>query len=389
MKRVFHSIVPALLLVVWFVPTASAFVYRSGGEIYLTGNYEEDLYLFGSSVNFEGNLRGDMISAARTVTVDGELDGTVSAFAQRVTINGDIRRSLRGAAQFFTINSTVEGDVVAFAQEVTLTSDALLMHDAALFGAELVVDGVVEGDCDLKGGTVTISGRVDGNVRITADKITISPSAVIEGDLDYESATRAKIAPEAQIVGETRYKKITHSSKSEVEVPLAPPPASWLWSFLFFCGTFIIGLILILFKRDMVERIAMDMRHRVLLHGLLGLLLLIVVPVLIVLLAITFIGLPVAAAGTTAYILLFIVSKIFVGITLGMVIISLFKRSGHISLGWSLLLGLILLALLFKIPFFGWLVYIAAWAVGSGAVTFCFFRRRKPDTQTPAEAIPA
>jgi cytoskeletal protein CcmA (bactofilin family) len=378
-----------LLLAVWLVPTASAFVYRSGDEIYLTGNYEEDLYLFGSSVNFEGNLRGDMISAARTITVNGELDGSVNAFAQRVTINGDVRRSLRGAAQFFTINSTVEGDVVAFAQEVILTGDALLMHDVALFGAELVVDGVIEGNCDLRGGAVTISGRVDGDVKIRADKITISPSAVIEGDLDYESTSRAKIAAEAQIVGETRYKKITRSSKNEVELPMSPPPTSWLWSFLFFCGTFIIGLVLILFKRDMVERIATDMRHRVLLHGLLGLLLLIVVPVLILLLAITFIGLPLAAAGTTVYILLFIVSKIFVGITLGMVIISWFKHEGRISLGWSLLLGMILLSLLFKIPFFGWLVYIAAWAIGAGAITFCFFRRRVPATEPSTGATSA
>ncbi len=386
MKRVLRSIVPVLFLAVWIVPTASAFVYRSGDEIYLTGNYEEDLYLFGSSVNFEGNLRGDLISAAYTVTVNGELDGSVNAFARRVTINGDIRRSLHGAAEFFTINSTVEGDVVAFAQEVILTSDALLMHDVALFGANLIVDGVIEGDCDLKGGTVTISGRIDGNVRITADKITISPSAVIEGDLDYESTSRAKIASEAQVVGETRYKRMTRSSMNEADLPMSPPPSSWLWSFLFFCGTFIIGLILILFKRDMIERVSTDMRQRFLLHGLVGFLLLMVAPVLILLLAITFIGLPLAAAGTTVYILLFIVSKIFVGITLGMVVISLFKHNGRISLGWSLLLGMTLLSLLFKIPVFGWLVYLAAWAIGAGAITFCFFRRRKPDVGTHAEA---
>jgi hypothetical protein len=46
-------------------------------------------------------------------------------------------------------------------------------------------------------------------------------------------------------------------------------------------------------------------------------------------------------------------------------------------MGWSLVVGLILLALLYKIPILGWFIYLAAWSVGIGAMSMLLFRKRK------------
>lgn len=374
MIRIATGLTVMLLIFALLAPSVSGYVFRSEDEIYMTGNFEEDMFLFGSSVNFDGTLRGDILASAWTTTINGDVDGSIMVAGRRVTINGDVRRSVRVAGQFMSLNSVVEGDLVAFGQEVYIANDAMLMRDAAIFGAEIILDGVIEGDCELYGGTVTISGRIDGNAKVHAEKITISTTAVIEGNLEYKSPTRAKIAPEAQILGEVKYRKLTRSTQNELEFPLQPPPSSWIWSFLFFCGTFIIGLILILFKRDVVERVATDMKSRFVLHGLVGLLLIFLVPVLLLLVAISVIGLPLAGVGVAVYFIVMVTAKIFVGITLGMVVISLLKSSGRTSLGWSLLLGMLILSLLFKIPVLGWIVYLAAWAIGAGAMTFCFFR---------------
>ncbi|MFH2057197.1 MAG: polymer-forming cytoskeletal protein [bacterium] len=369
--------------------SAQAYDFRAEDDIYLTGNFDEDLLLFGTSVSFDGFVRGDILTATRTLTFDGEIDGNLCAAGERLTVNGDVRRSIRCAGQYVTINSVVEGDVIVFGQQILLSNQATVMRDCALFGADLTIDGTIESDCDLHGGVVTISGRIMGDVDISGGQIILTPQAVIEGDLNYESHEKARISPEAQILGDTKWKRTRDKSGTEVSFPATPPPQSWLWGFLFLCGSLLIGVLIIVFKHDMVERITSDMKKNGLLHFLMGLLVVLLMPVLILLIAITVIGLPVAAAGMTVYFLLFILAKIVVGIWLGRLLLEAMSHGKKVSLGWSLVLGMLLLFLLFKIPVLGWVIYLLAWVMGAGALTMCFFRRKRVVVETEQPATPA
>lgn len=370
-----------IILLLLTAVSAQAYDFRAEDDIYLTGNFDEDLLLFASSVSFDGFVRGDILSAARTLTFDGEVDGNLCAAGERLTVNGDVRRSVRIAGQYITVNSVIEGDLIAFGQQVLLSNQASVMRDCALFGAELTIDGTVENDCDLRGGVVKISGRIMGNVDIKGSDIILTPQAVIEGDLNYESHEKARISPEAQVLGDTKWKRTRESSGAEVSFPATPPPESWLWSFLFLCGSLLIGVLITVFKHDMIDRITQDMKKNGLLHFLLGLLVVLLMPVLILLTAITVLGLPVAVAGSTVYILLFLLAKVIVGIWLGRLLLEALSHGRKVSLGWSLVLGMLLLFLLFKIPILGWLIYLAAWVLGAGALTLCFFRRKTVVTE--------
>jgi cytoskeletal protein CcmA (bactofilin family) len=368
-----------LVVITLLLACASSYGYdvRTEDDIYLTGNFDEDLLLFGGTVSFDGFVRGDIITAARTLTFDGEIDGNLWAVGERVTVNCDLRRSARCGGQYVTVNSTVEGDLIAFGQDILISSEATVMRDCALFGAKLIIDGTVEADCDLRGGVVTISGHILGDVEIDGGEVILTPQAVIEGDLYYESSKKARISPEAQVLGNTKWKKTRRESSSDIDFPATPPPGSWLWSFLFLCGSLLIGVIITVFKHDMVERITTDIKRNGLLHFLLGLLVVTLMPFLIVLIAITVIGLPVAVAGVTVYTLLFLLAKVVVGIWLGRLILEQLSGGRKVSLGWSLILGMVVLALLFKIPILGWLIYLLAWILGAGALTMCFFRRKR------------
>ena len=384
MRNVFLTAAFGAMTALFLVAPLTAYDIRTGDEIYLSGDFDDDLFLLGGIVNFDGFVHGDIITAGNTITCNGTIDGNLLAAGERVTVSGEVRRSVRSFGRYVTVKSTVAGDLTAFAQEVHVTTDALLMRDCALFGYEIIVNGQIERNCHLYGETVTISGKIAGDVEIEAEEIRITPEAVIEGDLKYKSHCRADISPEAQIIGETKWKKVSRSSSTEFSFPLVLPPSSAIWNILLFCGSLIIGLVLVLFRPDMVGRVANDMKSNFIVHGLLGLMIIVVMPILLIPALIAF---PLALVGFSIYVILFFIAKIFVAVTLGMVIIALIKREGRVSLGWSLILGLILLALLFKIPVAGWFIYLAAWAIGAGALTVCFFRRVKkaPDLAEPGE----
>lgn len=374
MRIWFFTLLAALVLL--SCATLQAYDFRAEDDIYLTGNFDEDLILFGGSVSFDGFVRGDILTAGRTLTFDGEVDGNIWAAGERITVNGDLRRSAHCAGRYVTVNSTIEGDLIVFAEQAMVSNQATVVRDCAVFGTDVVIDGTIETDCDLRGNTVTISGHILGNVDIKANRVVLTPQAIIEGDLYYESHEKAHISPEAQVMGDTKWKRIRTAGGPEISFPGTPPPQSWLWSFLFLCGSLLIGMIVTVFKHDMVDRITEDIKHNGLLHFLVGLLVVIFLPFLIVLTAVTVIGLPVAFAGMAAYTLLFLLAKVVVGIWLGRIIIELMARRSKVSLGWSLVLGMLLLFLLFKIPILGWILYLIVWILGAGALTMCFFRRK-------------
>jgi cytoskeletal protein CcmA (bactofilin family) len=372
--RQFFGTTVVLLLI---SATLSGFQYRKGTELYLTDDFQEDLFLSGSTINFSGNIWGDIVGVGRIITFDGMMDGNLMAAAQRITVNGEICRGIRCFAQTININARIDGDAVAFGQDVTLATESKVGRDCALFGAEVYLDGTVERDAHLRGTRVTVAGRVNGNVTITASQVIISPGAVIGGDLNYTCNEKATISPQAQIDGERKWKKSARATEGSESSSWIPFPTGAFWSAIFFAGSLIFGMIMLLLKRDLITDLIQEIKTNTLIDGLVGLLVVVVMPLILVLIGATLIGIPVAVAGLTFYGLLFLAARIIVGITIGMILLRFLKKSGRISLGWSLLLGMILLAILYKIPVVGWIVYILAWAIGAGAMTMLLLRKKK------------
>ena len=375
--RIRNLIAVLCLGLLWSSPLA-AFHFQKADDIYLSGEFQEDVMLAGGTVNFDGTILGDLIAASNSFSFDGMIDGNLNAAARRITVSGEVCRSVRTFAETININSRIDGDITAFGSEITIGSDAVVGRDIALFGTEAFIDGTVGSDAYIYASTVTITGRIEGNVKIKANRISIAPGAYVGGDFNYESKEKAKISSEAQVMGETRWKKRTGDSEDGGIWDWIPPPGSILWSFLFLLASLVTGVFVILVRRDAVISVCEEIRGNGAIAGLLGLGIILLVPFAIVLTSITFVGLPAGLMGLTYYFAVFLVGKVFVAITIGMILLGLMFKGSKVSLGWSLVIGLILLALLFKIPVVGWLVYIAAWAVGAGAVTIRFFRKRRP-----------
>ncbi|MGB5105513.1 MAG: polymer-forming cytoskeletal protein [Candidatus Zixiibacteriota bacterium] len=375
--------VAAVLLLFGLVNPLAAFYFQKSDEIYLSGEFDEDVLLAGGTVNFDGAILGDLNAASRIVTFDGMVDGNLNAAAQKITVNGEICRSLRAFAQTVSINSRIDGDVVAFASDITFSEDASVGRDIALFGTEAFVSGAVGADAYVNGNIVTISGRIEGDLKVSAAKISIAPGAYVGGDFSYESKEKAKISPDAQILGETRWKKRTGGESGMGY--MVPPPSGPIWSLLFLLASVVIGITVIAVNRNFVNSVAGEIRHNGAVAGLLGLAIVIVLPVAILLSGITIAGLPIAFAGLSLYAIFFLLGKIFVAITIGMILMGLIRKGKNVSLGWSLIIGLVLVALMFKIPVVGWIIYLVAWIVGTGAMVISACRRKPATTVAVAE----
>lgn len=361
-----------------------AFRFQSSDEIYMSGDIQEDLILAAGTVNFDGNLIGDLLAASRTLSFDGVIDGNLNAAGQRIAINGEIRRSLRAFAQSINIGSRVDGDVIAFANEVTLGSDAVIGRDIAAYGSEVFLDGMIMADAYVYANIVTVTGRIGGNLTIKANKISIAPGAYVGGDFSYESKVKAKISPESQVLGETRWKKRTGDGESGGIVNWIPPPGEIFWSIMFFVGSILLGMLVIVIGRKSVHSVVDEIRTNGAVSGILGFAIIVLMPLLLFLTGVTMLGLPIALAGFTLYTLFFFLGKVFVSIALGAFLIGLTRKDKMVSLGWSLVLGLLILALLFKIPILGWVIYLGAWSVGVGAIVIRVFRKKSP---VEAEAL--
>ena len=112
-----------------------------------------------------------------------------------------------------------------------------------------------------------------------------------------------------------------------------------------------------------------------------GLVLFVVVPIALLLIMVTIIGIPLSLLSLLLYIILFYVAKLFVAIALGDKILSMLNQSGTRSQALSLLIGLIILTIMYKIPFIGWAVYLLSVMIGLGAILIAFGRRRRAQAE--------
>ncbi len=141
-----------------------------------------------------------------------------------------------------------------------------------------------------------------------------------------------------------------------------------IFRFLITLGFLILGIILLKLFPVQFFKVEEKMRESTLFKTVVGFVLIIVSAVVIILVAVTVIGLPVAAIMAMLFIMALMLSTIFVSFPVGKKILDQFKLKASDT--WIFALGFIILSLLFRIPYVGWLIQIVATSLGFGAVYF-------------------
>jgi len=359
-------IVTALILLIFSSSYATQFKSVDNFFFPDTSIINDDLIIAGGNIKLDGTIEGDLISASRYLVQNGLVTGSLNSAAQNLEILGVVNGSVRGFAQNVNINGQLNQNLIAFCSALNIRSDATIAKDVTAFGGEMTLDGKVGGDLKGSVGTLIITGVVAKDVSITADNITLMPTAQILGNFKYKSEKQAKIESGALVSGETVWTK--KELKKENESKNVFSTKSLITEMLFLLALMITGIVLFLVCKQNAYQAKKAVGESFLKSMGLGFVFMVCIPIAIIILLITVIGIPLAVISLFAYLILVYIAKIPVAAFLGDRIIKALGKEGEPSLIWSMLLGLVILTVLLNIPYLEWLIYFVVLFTGFGAI---------------------
>ncbi|GAA0650379.1 hypothetical protein GCM10009019_11510 [Salarchaeum japonicum] len=276
---------------------------------------------------------GDTVVVAENETVDG-----LTAFGGAVVVHGTVDGDVTALGGTVVVYGTVTGDVTALGGTVEIDDGA-----------------VVRGDLTAAGGTVTIAGRVGGDVNAAADTVTLTDTAVVAGTLSYDGDLVS--APGATVEG-----GVVQGTGGFGPLPAIP---DWVGAVSGVLSTLVVGALLVAVLPRFTDRVAdaaVDAPGRA---ALVAVGFLVGVPLLLILVAFTLIGIPVTILGVVAYAVLLTVGFVAGNYALGRYILSIREMENR----WlALLVGVLLVGVLDLAPLVGALVQLAVFLVGVGAL---------------------
>jgi cytoskeletal protein CcmA (bactofilin family) len=285
-------------------------------------------------------VRGDLTAMGGSVVIRGTVTGDVQAFAGSVDIEGTVGGNVEGAAGSITVGESA----------------------------------VIDGDLSAGAGSITIDGTVRGTVEAGAETITLGPNAEIQGDLRYGGELTRR---EGATVGGSVIQE-----ESTGGVSLLPSIPSWTFSVYGFLVNLVFAAALLLvfprFTAGMGERTSASPGRTA---GA-GLLAMIGIPILLVLIALTIVGIPMSIMGAFVYGLTIWVAYVLGRFVVGAWILSYTDVGGR----WlALLLGFALIAVLTFLPVVGGLFDLVALLLGMGALMLglrkAYGSRGEPDEE--------
>jgi cytoskeletal protein CcmA (bactofilin family) len=330
-----------------------------------TAIIDDDLFIAGGNIKLDGIIEGDLVAAGGSLVQSGLVLGSLNAASQDIDVLGEVRGSVRGFAQNINVNGRLSRNLLAFGYLVDIKPEAQIQRDVTAYCGKLTLHGTVGGDVKGGVGELVISGQVEGNVNVKADKITLMPTARISGDLRYTCDKEAQIEPGAQIAGETVWTRKETGKKKPTSIftgkPLIP-------EILFLLALMITGIVLTVLCRKNAYLAKQSVGDSFLKSLGLGFVFLICIPIAILVMMVTVIGMPIAIISLFAYLVLVYVAKIPVATFLGERILRALGAKEKISLIWSMILGLVVLTLLSNVPYLEWPIYFVILFTGFGAI---------------------
>ena len=371
-----------------FLCTVPAFALRieKGENVRITRAVDEDIYVFGGTVFIDAPVRGDLWCAGGTVTVNDTVTGDIVAAGGNIYLRGVALDDVRAAGGTLVVSGRIAGDLLSTGGTITLESGADVGGDAALAGGTAYINNAIAGrlvssggtvtlngevgkDFEFDGGDLTMNGTVSGASVIAAKRIILGDHASFRGNIRYWTHD-----------GEINFGKTLQSGVSATFDELLKQRferpdfkflgfASFLAAFAYLIAAFIlIWLGQWLFPGTFGKAAARAQTEPFRALGL-GFLYFAAVPVGIVLLLVTVVGIPVGLIALFFYVMSLALANV-VAALVGAHWVN--QRTGYnwtpLKLAFAALGLFILLKLLGFVPFIGWIAKIAVVFVAFGAI---------------------
>jgi cytoskeletal protein CcmA (bactofilin family) len=422
-----------LLAVLLVISPGWAAESQSGDQVIIGPDevVDDDLYATANEVVVEGTIRGDLVAFGQNVTVDGTVEGDLIAAGQSVEIGGEVDDDARVAGQALLLDegAVVGDDLIAAAYSLENEPESNVGGTLWYAGYQALLAGNVGEDLVGAVNALTLGGEIDGDVDADVDGedgemgppafapvaqvpiptvepgLTLTDSAVVRGNLTYQSSTEAQIDSGAQIEGDVvREERPVEEDEEAARNPVAEAMLATLRSFV---ALVLVGLLLVWLAPEWIRRRAYTVLDRPLASlgwGLLGLVAFLILGVVIllatILLAIVFglltlgglvalivvLGLLAEAALVLAFwVSTNYLAQIVVSFLAGVLLLEAVGSGRGRGRILPLVVGVILYVLLRAIPVLGALVGLVVVLFGLGALSRWFWTklRRSRATSPP------
>jgi len=258
-----------------------------------------------------------------------------------------------------------------------VAEDEVINDNFIVSSPSVNIEGTVKGDVLALTNDLKISGKVEGNVIALATNAQISgqiakDAFIISSSLKLENGAQiANLYTFSRTITQSPQAKIANKNVQKIFNNYKTPSQQIYGWFISYLGLLVVGLFVIYIAPVKSYHVVAKFAQKPWQSALTGILFLILPPVVFALFALTVIGLPLAIILAGLYILVIYLSNIVVGIILGNYIL---KGRGMF---FSLALGLLILTLIYKAPFFGGIISLITLIFGSGAIVLSKYEKMK------------
>jgi hypothetical protein len=279
-----------------------------------------DIYCAGQNITFSGNASGSVRLASQNITFSGKTLGSVSLAAQSVKVeNGtDIGRDLLIAAD----NTTVNGKIA---------------RDASIGAKNATVLGTIGRD---------LGGRYQF--------LTLAPSAEVKGSIDYSSKNDLLKASNTKVGGDI--------TRRNINVGNTQLPSVYVFAAFTFISLLIVSLTLVLLVPKLFVRTTKEISDKMGATIGKGLLTIFIAPIVLVLIAATLVGIPLAGLAFATWVVILSLSGPIFAYSVGHKI-----TKGKRAPFTTMLAGSVIVLALYLIPIINAIVGLVVGIIGSGA----------------------
>jgi len=345
-------------------------------------------YAAGVSVVLTAPVAGDFSAVGGSIVTAAPIAGDDLLLAGSINSRASVAGDFRAVGWSINIEKPIVGDLVAFGFSV---------YDSGRPGGSVLVaavnpslEGGASGPVTVYGNNVSLAGDFASDVVVVASgRIAIATSTVIRGSLSYEAPEEATIPASAMIIGGVKYKNLSYLPNTGASHALS---LISMWFFLLarILGALILaGLLAGLFPHlaEMVaERVYKGNSRSILLTLLLGFAVFVATPILLAILALTFVGIGIALLIFVAYILMVFLALIYAGILIGSIIAHSYTRREAV-LWHDGLLGMLILSLIMFVPFIGPFIVFLLTIFSAGSLLLIFFNFAFPHEEETPELL--
>lgn len=346
-------------------------VYLAGVSVVNTASVTGDLSAIGGSIITAAPVSGDELLLAGSVN-------------SRAPVTGDVRVLGGGVA----IEGPITGDL--FALGLSVHNSGRTSGSTFIIAADTILLGGAAGPVTVYGNNVLLGGDFAGDVTVVATgHLSLAAETTIRGTLSYEAPDEAFIPASATILGGIEYTNASYLPDAGTSRILAFLSIGF-FVFAHILGALILaGLLTGLFPRlaeAIVERAYTGRPRNILLTMLLGFAIVVATPVLIALLALTFVGFGLSLLLCVLYAALVILAFLYAGILVGGMFVRRFTKR-EAALWHDGMLGMLALLLAAFVPYIGLLAVLVFSLFSAGALLQIFFHFAFPHEERTPELL--